>query len=252
MSTITVEHQNMRGTGRAILIVLLIVQVIVVFAVLEPFSITWRSSSNVPVSVAAPTNDLPLTLESGEATATAIARSWRDETRLVSAVMQVEWPTESATEVTTEMPSGGWIIYTFVSEQSTLSVMLDRKSGAFITSATGESGNDAWPTLELQNHTRSSATAVLTADLLEGSAFRNACPSSRSSALVTLSAAPDDTGERRSVWTVTYGDSRFPATFDVLVRLYADTGNVLTSERQDRPCSDNVISYMSSSPPRRS
>jgi hypothetical protein len=250
--TTTIDSHSSWGFVRPALVILFAVQLVIVFLVLRPVSINWRSGASTPVRVMAQVQSLPLTLESGEATAVAIAQSWRDDARLVSAVMQVDWPTDAPAGPTTEMPDGGWIIYTFQSEQSTLSVMLDRTSGAFITSATGESGQTGWPALELQDHSRSSVTALLTADLLEGSAYRNACPSSRSSALVTLSNAPDEAGQQRAVWTVTYGDSRYPEAFDVLVRLDAGSGNVLTSEHRERPCDGNVISYQSSSPPRRS
>ena len=252
MNTAAVENHDPRSIVRTVLIVLLIAQVGIVYVVLGPFSINRRSPPNTPIAVTAPSQTVPLTLESGEVTATTIARSWQDDARLVSAVMQVDWPTKLPIDEMIEVPPGGWIIYTFRTEQSTLSVMLDRKSGAFITSATGESGEEVWPPLELQGYARSSMTALLTADVLEGSMYRNACPASRTSALVTLSTAPDESGEARAVWTVTYGDARYPNTFDVLVRLDAESGNVVTSEREEIACEGNVISYQSSSPPKRS
>jgi hypothetical protein len=246
------DRHNLRGFARVALVALFTVQLVIVYLVLAPFSVHWRSNSTEPIPAVVATQNLPLTLETGEASAAETARSWRIDARLVAAVMQVDWPTDESTDGSIEIPAGGWIIYTFQSEQSTLSVMLDRKSGALITSATGGSGDDAWPSLELHDHSRSSSTALLTADLLEGSKFRRACPASRSSAIVTLSSMTDDIGQRRPVWTVTYGDSRFPDTFDVLFRLDAGNGNVLTSEHADRACGGNEISYQSSSPPRRS
>jgi len=221
--------------ARVAILVLLVGQVIFVTWALKPPALAFRSTSHQPVAMTAPIQALPLTLETGQSTAANMARTWKANARLVSAVMRVEW-TEDTGPTDFAMPSGGWVVYLFDSGESTLSLYLDRRTGALITSATGESGEGQWETLDFNAFPRKSTTALLTANVLEGASYRGACPATRSSALVALWLAPDGAGATRATWTVTYGDSRFEGTHDVVVQLDATSGNVTETERRDRPC----------------
>lgn len=214
----------------------LVVQVVLALWAVDAADLV-RDSDEIdsrPASV--PPVSAPIGLESGQAVASAYAREWHADATLISAVMRLEWPTDSSASTSPSLPDGGWLIYVYAHGDSTLSIYLDRRSGGYIMAVPSDFGAPFWPAIDMTGVTRTSTTAFLTAEILGGTSYRQACPSTRSVALVSFTSATDDSGKQIPAWTVTYGDSRFPGTFDVLIQLNAQNGNVIKNEVSDRSC----------------
>jgi hypothetical protein len=207
--------------SRGWIAVALAVQLILALWALDAIDLFNGSNQQDFVPVAVSPSPVPIDIESGYSIAFQHAQQWSSSARLVAAVMRLEWPSEGAPENEISLPDGGWLVFTFADGEATLSIYLDRRT---------------LPTIDLSAFTRSSATAALTAELLHGAAYRTSCPGTRTTALVTPSLMTDVDGAKMPIWTVTYADARFADDFDVLVQLDANSGNVVTSEANERPC----------------
>lgn len=90
--------------------------------------------------------------------------------------------------------------------------------------------------LDLTTYPRSSTIAAAAADITNGHGYRSACPDSRTTAFVTATHLLSRDGTEIPTWTVTYGDSRYAGTYDVLLQMNALTGEVIKNEARERPC----------------
>jgi len=181
----------------------------------------------------------PIDVEGGFPIAVAYALQWSDDSRLIAVTMRLDWGDSDSTLDPSQLPGRGWVIYVFEHDGQTLSVYLDRGTGILIGQNVSPFGGDTWPTLDLTTYPRSSSIAAITANITVGSAYREACEENRNVAVVTARSICGTDPESRigtPVWAVTFGDQRFPGTFDSLVRMDANSGEVVTSEVRERAC----------------
>lgn len=178
---------------------------------------------------------LPLTIETGQPIAQAYAHRWSAAATLVAVTMRLDWPESAIDWPAGELPASGWLIYLYSDGQRTVSIYLDRGSGRYIANAESPFG-DGLSLLDLTTYPRSSTIAAAAADIIEGHAYRTACPESRSSSVVTATVGRVADGAAFSMWTVTYGDAENEARFDVVVRVDAQSGSVLRSDVRERDC----------------
>lgn len=222
--------------GRALLGVLFAVQI--VLGVLAIDTSSGRSSAEPQrTDVAVPAGTAPLSAESGVSIAEQYAAQWMPDAVLMSVSQRVEWPPSDVPAETTEISGRGWIIYTFVSDGHFLSIYLDRATGSWLGDHVGRWNGKPNP-LNLLTLPTSSTVAALTAEILGGREYRSGCPELRATSYVIFSVAQDDQGQSVPAWTVTYGDSRHRGKNDIVIRLDASTGNVITNEISPRPCEE--------------
>jgi hypothetical protein len=176
-------------------------------------------------------------IEAARPLADAYAATWRDDARLISATMQLDWPwTVEGSQV---LPPGGWIIAVYAAPDSdeTLSLLIDRFDGRLARTASS-SGAAVGPdrSIDPVDYRVDSLAAVARAEAEIGTQFRQACPESRHLTRVSpmVEAASEQTGP--PTWLVTYHDSRQPGTNALEVRINALTGEVLEVENQSGPC----------------
>jgi hypothetical protein len=178
----------------------------------------------------------PLTIEGGFAGALARAKRWSPDAVLFAAGMQVDWPTDAAAAASSEIPETGWLLYTFSSAKrgvgpkgkaSTLSLLIDRKSGVVIGEQ--EMGWTWAPrrSATITTYPISSSVALFAADATAGNAYRLACPEFRH--LSRVSVVPSTDGAT-AAWLVTYEDQRSAGTPGVIVRVDANSGQVEREE----------------------
>src|SRR5262245_18023559 len=110
MTGVASATSRLSGTVRLVVFALLLLQLMFAVWALSTPAQAYRPTTHRPKPVPAPVQALPLTLESGQSTATEIAQTWSNDARLVSAVMRVEWPEDPGPSTIT-MPSDGWIVY---------------------------------------------------------------------------------------------------------------------------------------------
>jgi len=183
-----------------------------------------------------PTSALPLTIESGAPVAQEYADRWSLGVNLIAATLKLDWSGDESDLQDGQLPRTGLLVYVFSDGSRTLSIYLDRGTGLYLANGESEFGGGKWSPLDLTTYPKSSAIAAAAADITSGSTYRHACPGFRSSALVTASAIVGSDGKTQPIWTVTYGDSRFDGTFDVLVRMNAMSGNVIDNQLRERAC----------------
>jgi hypothetical protein len=186
--------------------------------------------------VEVPAGSIPLSAESGQPIAQAYADRWSTNADMIAVTMRLDWPADASAIRAGELPESGWLIYVFSDGEKTESIYLDRGTGFLLANAESEFGGGDWSALDYRTYPRRSTIAAAAADITSGYTYRSACPDSRTTALVTATSVTDVDGSSRPVWTVTYGDSRFSGTYDVLVQMDALSGNVIKREVRDRAC----------------
>jgi hypothetical protein len=150
--------------------------------------------------------------------------------------MQVDWPTDSAAAKSSEIPGGGWVIYTFAARKrgvgpegkaATLSMLVDRMSGVVIDERemgwTWQPGHGPL----LTTYPISSTVALFAAETTMGNGFRTACPEFRHLSRVSLVLPA---GGANPFWMVTYEDQRATGQPAFRVRVDAMTGEVARDE----------------------
>ena len=233
------KHQKQPGQIRRLLTLALLLQIVLAGVGIVLFRSGAAGSTEFVKPDVLNSVAFPIDAESGLPIAEAYARQWADEIRLIAVTMRLDWGDTDSGLDPSQLPGRGWIIYVFERDGATLSLYLDRGTGILIGQNVSPFGGEDWPAFDLTTYPRSSSIAAITANITVGSAYREACAESRNVAIVTASSVPEDNPESRTgspVWAVTFGDRRYPGTFDVLVRMDANTGEVVTNQVSDRPC----------------
>jgi hypothetical protein len=223
---------------------LLVVQVLLAILALA----VWIWTPDAPPLPHATTETAPLvrggaTIESALALAQAQADAWLPGAVLLNASMQVDWPWTVPPGQTEDVPDTGWLTYVFVAPwdppgrppgAASLGITVERLSGAIVNrESTGwaEAPEFREPPPPAPIDSR---RATLIADRRHGADFRRACPEHRHLSR-TFPVAAERT-EWPQHWVVIYEDSRAPAVHGLLVRIDAETGDVLESEERAPAC----------------
>jgi hypothetical protein len=182
----------------------------------------------------APLSGSGATLESALPLAQAQADAWLPDAVLLNAAMQVDWPWSVPEDPPQAIPGTGWLTYAFVAPwdppgrppgAASLGVVIERLSGEVVSQDT-----EGWeeapelrpppPPAEID-----STEATLLAEATGGTNFRRACPQYRHLSR-TLPVAAGRT-EWPQHWVVIYEDSRAPEKHGLLLRIDAESGEVL-------------------------
>lgn len=218
----------MTTRARASLLALVLVQLIPAALFVIPWgSIRIAGAREFETVPAAST---PLTIESGADVARGYATQWNPSARLVSVAARLSWRASDAGDAI-GVPGEGWITYVFFAGGRSFSVTLDRSSGGSFSRVVGDWGADTWPELDLTTYPLSSNTAILTAEVLAGQAFRNECFDQRRSATLMPSQL-----DGVPVWTIAYREASGGNDNAILIRVDAVTGEVLTRRVESVPC----------------
>ena len=149
---------------------------------------------------------MPLDLEGIVPFAREVATSWRTDSQLVGASMQIDWPREPTDKLALELPPGGWIFLAFLSQDDLLTLRIDRASGSIVQ--TGLISLDkqtpadyAAQLVDLTAASTSSGTALLAAEASYGTDFRNACPDQRFTSWLTVRRLPEADSQ---AWHIEY------------------------------------------------
>ncbi len=227
---------------RRILLALLVLQVALIVAGV----VLWRRTPSAPALPAiagqhAPRINGGATYESALPIAQGQADAWLLDARLLNAAMQVDWDwTVPDTPVTT-LPPTGWLTYTFIAPwqpwgkppgAASLDVIIDRLSGDVVRQDTlGWATAPEWREPPLPAAINSTQ-ATLRAEAAGGTAFRRGCPDLRHLSR-TFPVAAGRT-EWPQHWVIIYEDTRVREQQGLLVRIDAESGEVLEM-RQDAP-----------------
>jgi len=232
-------------TRRNAIAALLIVQVALAIVALG----VWIWTPDAPALPSLPTATAPLvdggaTYESALPLAQGQADAWLPGAVLLNAAMQVDWPWSVEGEEAEEIPPTGWLNYTFVAPwqppgrppgAASLSVVIERLSGAVVTQDTL-----GWEEAPQFHATPAAAEidateATLRAEAEGGTAFRRECPQFRHLTR-TFPVAAGRT-EWPQHWVIVYEDNRVPEQHGLMLRIDAETGDVL-DRRSDAPSCD--------------
>jgi hypothetical protein len=185
-------------------------------------------------SQAAPRAGSGATYESGLPLAQAQADAWLPDAVLLNASMQVDWPWTVPAGETSELPGTGWLTYTFLAPwdppgrplgAASLGVVIERLSGEVVMQETlgweqaPEFRDPPPPT------TIDSTEATLLAEAAGGKEYRRACPNYRHLSR-TFPVAARRT-EWPQHWVIIYEDTRVPEKHGLLLRVDAETGEIL-------------------------
>lgn len=183
------------------------------------------------------------TIESALPLAQAQADAWLPGATLLNASMQVDWPWTVPPGQTEAVPATGWLTYVFIAPwdppgrppgAASLGITIERLSGAIVSrDSTGWAEAPEFRAAP-PPATINSRRATLIADRREGADFRRACPEQRH----LSRTLPVDAGRTPwpRHWVVIYEDSRTPAVHGLLLRIDADTGEVLEREERAPAC----------------
>ncbi len=220
---------------RFVLGVLLGIQVLLAVIALA----VWVWTPDAPPLPPEPETTAPLagsgaTYESALPLAQAQADAWLPGAVLLNASMQVDWPWSVSRDPLAELPGTGWLNYVFVAPwdapgrppgAASLGITMERLDGSVVSQET--LGWEDAPELRAPPLPAAidSTDATLLAEDAGGTRFRRACPQYRHVSR-TFPVA-----ERRTAWpqhwVVIYDDTRVPDKHGLLLRIDAETGEVL-------------------------
>lgn len=222
-------------TRRGQISTLLALQVVLAAAALAVWVWTPRAPALPPMPTAtAPMDGGGATYESALPLAQAQADAWLPGAVLLNASMQVDWPWTVPPGETADLPGTGWLTYAFLAPWDTpgrppgaasLGVVIERLSGAVVTQETSgwENAPDFRP--PPPPATVDSTAATLLAEAAGGTEFRRACPQFRHLSR-TFPVAAGRT-EWPQHWVVIYEDTRVPEKHGLLLRIDAESGDLL-------------------------
>lgn len=187
----------------------------------------------------APAAIRPTSIESAVLIGRDVARRWSDDSVLMTASLQVDWPWEVPVGERDVAP-GGWVFLTFRTSGGqtgeTLSLVVERLSGRVVS--TEEVAWDTPPTTEVrvESDFSTSLDAVAVVEQRIGRAYRQACPERRHLTRVSLvsQTGPDDVVGHR--WLVTYDDTQEPNRNTLSVIVDAITGRIVEVDDRSLPC----------------
>lgn len=174
------------------------------------------------------------TYESALPLAQAQADAWLPGAVLLNAAMQVDWPWTVPSDPPTTLPGTGWLSYVFIapwdppgrsSGAASLSVAIERLDGSVVSRET--MGWEQTPDFRPPPPPAAidSTAATLLAEEAGGTAFRRACPQYRHLSR-TFPVAAGRT-EWAQHWVVLYEDTRIPDQHGLLLRIDAESGEIL-------------------------
>jgi hypothetical protein len=231
---------------RGALIALLAVQLLLAAAALA----VWVWTPDRPALPPPPDETAPLvgsgaTYESALPLAQTQADAWLPGAVLLNASMQVDWPWSVPPQPPAELPGTGWLTYTFIAPwdppgrppgAASLGIVVERLDGAVATQET--EGWEVAPEFRPPPPPAAvdSVEATLLAEEAGGTAFRRACPQYRHLSR-TFPVAAGRT-EWPQHWVVIYEDTRVPDKHGLLLRIDAESGDVLERETDAPACSE--------------
>ncbi|MGH2618803.1 MAG: hypothetical protein ACRDJC_26540, partial [Thermomicrobiales bacterium] len=222
-------------TRRTLLVALLSIQALLAAIALA----VWIWTPDAPPLPAAPEMTAPLagsgaTYESALPLAQAQADAWLPDAVLLNAAMQVDWPWSVPREPPAELPGTGWLTYAFVAPwdapgrppgAASLGVVIERLDGSIVSQETigWEQAPDFRP--PPPSAAIDSTAATLLAEEAGGTAFRRACPQYRHVSRTFPVAAGRTAWPQH--WVVIYEDTRVLDQHGLLLRIDAETGEIL-------------------------
>ena len=226
------EVRSRIGAGAAVVLVLVLIVAQALLSVALLASDGVRSAS--AVKVLAPSGLVvdssgSASLEGAWPQVAERARRWHGDARLTLVSAQYDWPW-TAEESGPDLPVGGWLTFVFMrgtgGDSETLSVLVERRSGAIVREAERAVGISA-PSGEvrLDGWAVSSVAAVAAAEAAGGEQFRTACPSARHVTRVGLEGSREG-GTTGAYWVVTYQDTRVASAPALRIRVDAITAAV--------------------------
>jgi hypothetical protein len=209
----------------------------------------WVWTPDRPALPPLPAGSAPLsgsgaTYESALPLAQAQADAWLPGAILLNASMQVDWPWSAPSGTPTAIPGTGWLTYAFIAPwdppgrppgAASLGVVIERLTGQVVTQETEgwEQAPEFRPPPPLAAIDSTEATPR--AEEAGGTAFRRECPQFRHLSR-TFPVAVGRT-EWPLHWVVIYEDTRVPDKHGLLLRIDAETGEVLDHEGDAPECS---------------
>ena len=177
-----------------------------------------------------------LTIETALPLADPVARAWDEEARLVSALMEVLWPQDEAVVAPESIANGGAVTLVYAAGDAQLTLLMDRGSGTIFHGEVGEWSDELALPLPVSAIARSSAIAVLAAEVSYGTSYRAACPEYRFVTRVYLSRAPTDAAN--PVWLVSYLDERRRDRPDIQFVVDAVSGKTVDGQAAPTGCEE--------------
>ena len=175
-----------------------------------------------------------LTIETALPLADPVARAWDEDARLVSALMEVVWPQVEAVVIPESIADGGAMTLVYAAGDAQLTLMMDRGSGTIFHSEVGDWSDELEMPLPVSPIARSSAIAVLAAEVTYGTSYRAACPEFRFVTRVYLSRAATDAAN--PVWLVSYVDERRRDRPDIQLVVDAVSGKTVDGQSAPPGC----------------
>ena len=201
----------------------------------------WRMDHppSVPAFDAAETARaaFPTSIESAWPLALSWARTWRENARVVSQTMQVDWPWEVAP--TPSSADGGYVTFVFASDEpeaATLSVIVERLSGTVVGAETQRWDDHLPQAVAVTGPAVTSLDAQSIAEESGGRAFRQACPAQRHLSRIAL--VTNDPQSAGPYWLVGYEDVRQPSLNGLELRIDANTAGVLDVRDRSTACDE--------------
>jgi hypothetical protein len=243
--TAVLKRLTWRSRG-AVLIALLALQILLAAVALAFWNWTPEAPPLPPrTDQTAPLVGTGATYESALPLAQAQADAWLPDAVLLNAAMQVDWPWTVPPDPPTTLPGTGWLSYAFVAPwdppgrppgAASLSVVIERLDGSVVSRETV--GWEQAPEFRSPPPPAAidSTAATLLAEEAGGTAFRRACSQYRH--LSRTFPVADGRTEWPRHWVVLYEDSRVPDQHGLLLRIDAETGEVLARSEEVPDCVD--------------
>jgi hypothetical protein len=209
----------------------------------------WVWTPDRPALPPSPAENAPLdgegaTYESALPLAQAQADAWLPGAVLLNASMQVDWSWSVPLEPPTAIPGTGWLTYAFIAPweppgrppgAASLGIVIERLSGAIVSQDT--EGWEQAPEFRPPPPTAAidSTEATLLAEEAGGTDFRRACSQYRHISR-TFPVAAGRT-EWPQHWVVIYEDTRVPDMHGLLLRIDAQSEEILDGDGDAPACS---------------
>jgi len=214
-------------------VVLLVAAQVVVLAVALRDGPTSSGAPAFPVTPATEPLEA-LTIETALPLADPVALAWEADARLVSALMEVVWPQDETVVVPEVIAGGGALTLVYAAGDAQLTLLLDRGNGTIFRGEVGEWSDELAQPLPVAAIARSSAIAVLAAEVSYGTSYRAACPEYRFVTRVYLSVVAADAAV--PVWVVSYVDERRRDRPDIQLIVDAVTGTTIDGKAAPLGC----------------
>jgi hypothetical protein len=222
-------------TGWAIALAIVLIQ-----AILLGYGLTRASSPATPDTPISPSSPLevPLDIEGVLPFASETASEWRQGARLARASLQIDWPRDVAAE-TSDLPTGGWIVLSFLSDDEMLTMRIDRGSGTIVETRVVDVPEDDLDTfansvIDLSAASTRSGTAMRAAFEAYGREYRVMCPDRRFVSWLTVRRDPVSGS---TYWTIEFEDHSEEEPAPLRLDVDWQTGDVLNVENAGAACS---------------